>query len=74
MDRPSSGQLFGDEVGRVAALEGVIRTGMVHPQWAIAGVAKARPHSTLFEGLPPRGTTNPSSRSRPAEPGASGYS
>jgi hypothetical protein len=50
MDRPSSGQLVSDEVGRVAALEGVIRTVMVHPQWAIAGVAKARPHSTLFEG------------------------
>jgi len=73
MDRPSSGQFFGDEIERVAALEGVIRTVSVHPQWFEAGVAKARSHSNDSRGLPPRGTTNPSSRSRPAEPGASGY-
>jgi len=42
MDRPSSGQLFGDEIERVAALEGVIRAVSVHPQWPEAGVAKAR--------------------------------
>lgn len=58
----------------MAALEGVIRTVAIHPQWVEAGVAKARSHSNVRKGLSSRGTTNPSSRSRPAEPGASGYS
>lgn len=34
----------------MAALEGVIRTVRVHPQWAEAGVAKARSHSNVRGG------------------------
>lgn len=74
MDRLSSGHFFGDEIGRMAALEGVIRAVAIHPQW---GRGRRRQGAVPFDdsrGLPPRGTTNPSSRSRPAEPGASGYS
>lgn len=49
-----------------------IRAVFVHPQWAEADVARLG-LTTMGGEAAPRGSTNPSCGSRPAEPGASYY-
>jgi len=71
MDRPSPGQLFDGEVGRVAAPDRSFARARSTRSGAGAGVTARGPYHCTREGLAPRGSTNPSSVSRPAEPGAS---